>query len=136
MQLRRALDAELDEIAELDLRLVGVHYPFDALPDDTWVIQDRGEIVAYAASKPSELLPGYVYLSRCGVIESHRGRGLQRRLIRARLRAARRDGLIGAYTYTVLDNPPSANSLISEGFRLFDPGEGWRRDVLWWRKAL
>ena len=45
-----------------------------------------------------------------------RGRGLQRRLIRVRVRHARRIGLRRVYTYVSAPNIASMKSLVREGF--------------------
>lgn len=77
-----------------------------------------------------------VYLCRAGVLPYHRGRGLQKRLIQARLNKARKMGMNWAVTDTY-DNPASSNSLISAGFKLYDPSRPWGMEgALYWRKKL
>lgn len=65
------------------------------------------------------------FLCRAGVHPSYRGLRIQRRLIHARLRQARRLGLERCVTYTVADNPMSMNSLIRAGFRIYQPQHAW-----------
>ena len=133
IRIRLAKDAELDEINELDSTLLPPKTWHGQDHDEIWVAIADGHIVGYASIRESELIPGWAYLSRAGVAPDWRGHGLQKRLIRVRLRWAKRRGLIAAYTYTV-DNPASANSLIACGFRQFRPKEFqvWE----WWKKDL
>ena len=110
-------------------RLHGECFPCDSEPPweraDWWLAwDDNGKAIAFAG--------GYVYgpdacyyLVRAGVAEAARGRGLQKRLIRVRLRRAAQLGCKGAYTYTVLSNHASSNSLIRCGFKLFRPSRRW-----------
>jgi len=67
----------------------------------------------------------HVFLCRSGVLPGYRGRGLQTKLIRTRLRHARSIGADGAYTYVSHDNPWSGNNLIRCGFLLFEPTYAW-----------
>jgi GNAT superfamily N-acetyltransferase len=76
------------------------------------------------------------YLYRVGVLEEHRGKGLQQRLIAVREAHARRLG----WTHTITDtteNTPSANSLIRRGYVLYDPKQPWSLPhALYWKKEL
>jgi GNAT superfamily N-acetyltransferase len=76
------------------------------------------------------------YLCRAGVVSSARGLGIQNRLIAVRVRKAKQVG----YNWLVSDtrdNPASSNSLINNGFKLFDPSNPWGySDALYWRKKL
>ena len=58
---------------------------------------------------------------RSGVLSKHRGQGLQKRLIKARIAMARRHGYQEIVTYVLDWNLASANSLIACGFRLYNP---------------
>lgn len=95
-----------------------------------------GEPVAFAGMRPAVTDPCAVYLSRCGVLPGHRGRGLQRRLIAARLRKAQRLGVARAITTTYC-NPASSNNLIHCGFRMYAPDAPWGADgTCYWRRAI
>jgi RimJ/RimL family protein N-acetyltransferase len=75
---------------------------------------------------------GVAYFSAAAVEKWARGGGLQRRMIRVRLRWARRRGLRTVVTYTVKDNYPSIANLIKCGFRFYDPEDPWAgKDVLY-----
>jgi len=76
------------------------------------------------------------YLVRCGVLPSHRGFGLQKKFIRVRIRQAKALGLNWLITSTY-DNPASANSLISCGFKMFNPTNPWMaKHTSYWRLKL
>jgi len=73
-------------------------------------------------------------LTRAGVLASHRGHGLQRRLVRARERHARRRGATQVSSYTHAGNYPSANTLISCGYRLTKHWRSGGSTFLTWSK--
>lgn len=93
--------------------------------------------VAFAGLEPSHRYLQTGYLCRSGVLEGHRGKGLQVRLLRAREAKARKLGWILLRTDTTC-NPPSANSLIKAGYKLFEPTHPWgpSKESLYWRKEL
>jgi GNAT superfamily N-acetyltransferase len=94
---------------------------------------DQGEIVAYCGSIYSK---GICIFNRAWVKKSHRGQGIQRRMIKTRLKAASTFCHI-AITYTTLDNFPSANNLIDCGFRLYLPEYSYGgSDKLYYQKLL
>lgn len=75
-------------------------------------------------------------MNRAGVIPSHRGKGLQTRMIAVRVAKAKRLGWKYVLTYTH-DNCPSANNLIDCGFKLYDPRNPYAADgSLYWRIKL
>lgn len=92
--------------------------------------------IGFAMLKPSFRWQKTGYLARAGVLTDHRGHGLQLRLIRARIKLARTLGYEWLISETI-DNPQSANNLVSAGFRAWHPAanDRWnkRRDVTFWR---
>lgn len=101
-----------------------------------WLVYDRKEAVGFAGLVPSSMGFGIGYLKRSGVIHTHRGHGLQRRLLRVREAKAKREGWSTLITDTT-DNIHSANNLISAGFKLFRPEAPWGYQTsLYWRKDL
>ena len=108
-----------------------------AFPDGmTWGAYDGQRLVGYAVMAPSQTWQATGYLSMAGVHQDYRGRGLQKRLIRARVRHAKRIGWKYVITYTI-DNPPSENSLISCGFRRYSPADPYvKGTVNYWRKLM
>lgn len=101
--------------------------------------------LAYSASKEPVAFAGIVpafsfdnggYLVRSGVLPSHRGHGLQKRLLKVREQKAKRNGWNIVVTDTTY-NLASSNSLISCGYRLFKPARPWAfPESLYWRKAV
>jgi GNAT superfamily N-acetyltransferase len=127
---------DLDLIIDLDRQI----FPADAklqgpqfLDSEWWVVRDSfGEPVAFAGAHkdtgpgdfqaPDGRPPGCwinteVALVRSGVLKGHRGRGLQARLVRARLAWAAKVEATMVSTYTSTQNIASMRALISCGFR-------------------
>jgi GNAT superfamily N-acetyltransferase len=111
-------------------------------PSDTttgwwWIVYDALNLpCAFAGLIPSVRWTDTGYLCRAGVLSSHRGQGVQKRLIRARVRQARALGWNWLITDTY-QNPASSNSLISTGFKLFEPTKPWGANgTLYWRLKL
>ena len=113
------------------------------LPEDTPYKTDRGHWwIAYAEDGKPVGFAGIVrstrwtdtgYLCRAGVLDGFTGHGLQKRLIDARLRQARKLGWNWCITDTT-DNPASSNSLISCGFKLYTPSNPWSfKNALYWK---
>lgn len=101
-----------------------------------WLAYDSDAPVAFAALVPAQGAPETGYLKRCGVLVSHRGLGLQRRLVRVREARARRLGWKRMVTDTT-DNICSTNNLIRCGYRLFTPEVKWAwPESLYWEKQL
>ena len=95
-----------------------------------WVILDKDKIIAYCGSIYSESICIFI---RAWVDRKYRGKGLQSKMIKARLKAAK--GCKSVITYTTTDNIPSANNLIKNGFLLYDPAYAYAgRDKLYFIK--
>ncbi len=138
ISIRRVpLDSDLlPDILQLDRETLPEAKP--ALNTDWWGAYwgHFDDLVAYAGGRA--LPSGAYFLSRAGVLESHRGQRLQLKLIRARVRFARAQGFPRIVTYTVPHNAPhnapSMNSLIHAGFRTYDPDVYWAGEsVVYWR---
>jgi len=102
-----------------------------------WLVHSEDNVpVAFAGLVPSLRWLDCGYLCRAGVLPAHRGQGIQKKLIRVRVRQARALGWNWLVTDTH-DNPASANSLIARGFKLFDPTKPWgATGTLYWRLKL
>lgn len=100
------------------------------------VVDGLEEPVAVAGMCHSALEEGTFYLNRSCVMAPHRGNGLQKKLIMARV--ARAKELKGTYaTSDSFENPPSANNLINCGFRAYWPASKWRIEgSMYWRLKL
>lgn len=163
IRIRLAGDEDLEEIEAMDRRLIDNGAP----TDDTVfhvaeLVQPRAlmptivaaglykqaraagvdrEIVAYGGHRLPPDFPGTAFLSRSGVLPECRGVGLQKALLRARIRYLKRHHpeVSHALTYTMVTNAASSNSLIACGFKLWRPetGDWWvGPEVNYWRKAL
>jgi GNAT superfamily N-acetyltransferase len=137
MRLRRAVTAaDHDGIADLQIQTLPSDKPLDSCVGDWWLIYHDGEPVAFAGMKLSRLWVDCQYLCRSGVVPAHRGKGLQRRLIKVREHYARQAGMNWLITDTT-QNPASSNSLMACGFRLYEPAAPWgNRYTLYWRKRI
>lgn len=133
--------------AETIAHMLATHFSGDAGTRPTtfigmtwWIafeVVDGLEIAAGCAGMcHSAIEEGTFYLGRCCVEPPHRGHGLQRKLILARVARARE--LKGvACTSDTNDNPPSTNNLIAVGFRAYRPGYQWRGEgTVYWRLPL
>ncbi len=122
-------------------RLQRICLPYDHLYDTTtgfwWSAADTsGNDVAFAGLVYSSRWSDCGYLCRSGVVPSSRGQGIQKKLIRVRIRQAKAVGMNWLITDTY-KNPASSNSLISCGFKLFDPAVPWGAGgTLYWRLKL
>lgn len=137
----RLTDEARAEVRRLDRILFAEDHEIKADGCWWWIIEDKGEGIAFAGLRPCQLAhnAGLAYLIRAGVRRTHRGRGLQRDLIRARIRMARRHGFTELVTYVMAYNVASANNLISCGFKLYRPAnpEDWGgKTALYFRKPL
>lgn len=107
-------------------------------PDVGWwfIIWNGPTPVAFAGLTHGSRGANYGYFIRAGVLRSHRGHGLQRRLIKARLRQATELGLDYVVTDTT-DNPWSGKNLQKSGFSPYEPREKWGlSNTIYWRKSL
>lgn len=128
-----AIDAEL---YRLQKRCLPGDTRYDVRDGFWWIAYHGDTPVGFAGIVASSRWLETGYLCRAGVLEEHRGHGLQKRLIRVRLDLAKRVGWQWVLTDT-RQNPPSANSLIACGFKMYDPRHPWAfKDSLYWRKKL
>lgn len=135
-RIRRATAADALVLLDLQRQCLDSDAPLGfADASHWWLAFDAGRPVGFAAAKRSHRWTDAWYFSRAGVLPTAQGQGLQKRLIRARLRAAKAAGMAWAITDTTLDNAPSINSLIGCGFKSYRPLEPWAlRRSIYWRK--
>lgn len=114
-------------------------FPADEMPDFKkgywWISYDGDEAVGFCGLTHVAFWDSAGYLSRCGVVFTHTGKGLQRRFINVRIQKARKVGwswLISATRQNVL----SSNNLIRCGFKLYNPNYEWLdgHSLYWIRK--
>lgn len=135
-------------VRKVDIRVPSVQTTLNflqkkILPEDIPYKTDRGHWwIAYAEDGKPVGFAGIVrstrwtdtgYLCRAGVLDGFTGHGLQKRLIDARLRQAKKLGWNWCITDTT-DNPASSNSLISCGFRIYTPSNPWSfKNAIYWK---
>lgn len=129
---------DLAPLQELDRKVMG---PAGPLSDyHMWWAgrTSNGQLVAYCGLRIYWLEDEKRgFLSRAGVAESHRGQGLQRRMIQLRERKARAEQVSRLVTYTAADNLASANNLIRCGYLLYTPSCEWGvKGALYFYKLL
>ena len=101
-----------------------------------WIATKDGVDCGFAGLVYSSRWSDCGYLVRCGVVPNCRGQALQKKFIRVRIRQAKALGLNWLITSTY-DNPASANSLISCGFKMFNPTNPWMtKHTSYWRLKL
>jgi GNAT superfamily N-acetyltransferase len=114
--------------------------PFDKPYDTThgywWIAVKDGVDIGFAGLICSPWWSDCACLVRCGVVSDYRGQGLQKKFIRVRIRQAKALKMNWIVTST-FDNPASANSLISCGFKMFNPSKPWMtKHTSYWRLKL
>lgn len=125
-----------DDLARLQRLTLPHDKPYDPRKAAWWIAYIDGAPAAFGGITTSRQWADCMYLCRAGVAPAYRGHGLQRRMIWVREAHARRVGATWVVTDTT-DNPPSSNSLIACGYRLFDPSRPWGgRTTLYWRKRI
>jgi predicted acetyltransferase len=103
---------------------------------DVWLVAKSGKHFAGFAGIRF-LYDDIWYLCRAGVMPKFQGRGLQKTLIKSRISAAKALGAKTIITDCTIVNYASANSLISCGFKLFEPNINWALDnSIYWRLDL
>ena len=134
--IRRARKSDYFSIIALQAVCLPHDDPLDPDTGVWWVVDGGSGLAAFAALHPSQQWGDTQYLSRAGVAPEFRGKGLQRDLIRVRLRYARRLRANWCVSDTS-DNPASANNLIACGFTMFRPTRPWGLPTsLYWKRKL
>jgi predicted acetyltransferase len=110
--------------------------PYETSHGYWWIATKDGVDCGFAGLVYSSRWSDCGYLVRCGVVPNCRGQALQKKFIRVRIRQAKALGLNWLITSTY-DNPASANSLISCGFKMFNPTNPWMaKNTSYWRLKL
>ena len=140
MQIRRVNTRNPDvqkTLLDLQKRCLPHDVPMATDSGYWWICYDvYGNELGFAGLIASVRWANTGYLCRAGVVPSNRGHGIQKKLIRVRIKQAKALGWKWLITDTYR-NPPSSNSLISCGFKLFDPSYLWGvRETLYWRKKI
>jgi GNAT superfamily N-acetyltransferase len=135
------VDTRQPEVVQLLTLLQKACLPHDKIYPITqgyWhvVYSQDDEAVGFGGVVPSTRWSDTMYLCRAGITRTHQGQGLQKRLIRQRLKVAKKLGMNWVISDTN-QNPASANSLIAIGFKMFEPTIPWgAKGTLYWRLNL
>ena len=124
-------------LSELQRLCLPSDIPYDTNTGYWWTATNAlGALVGFAGLVYSSRWGDCGYLCRAGVVPSSRGQGIQKKFIRVRIRQAKAMNLKWLVTDTY-HNPASSNSIISCGFKLFDPSVPWgAKGTLYWRLKL
>lgn len=134
------LDTSDEKIVKVLKKIHGSTFEEDVdlpLEDLMWGLFDKKTkaLVGYAAMGFSKHKDQAAFTA-CAIKKSYRGHGFQKRLIRHRIKEAKKMGIPRIVTHTVY-NPPSENSLISCGFKLYRPRVEWAGEYAnYWYKTL
>lgn len=135
--IRRATPDDVEPIEVADR----VCFPFDKAymfaweKNVSWVAYEKDELVGYLSAHP--LRNGVWFFSRVGVMPSHRGQGLQRKLMAVMERHGRREGWREIVTYTVGRNGFSTANILASGYRTYEPRKSYVGfEVVHMRKKL
>jgi len=131
----KVLNADLyQRVQDLDKKIFfGCNNEF--LENREWwvLLNNRETIIAYCGSIYASDICIFI---RAWVKRTNRGKGLQKKLIDIRLRAAKKNSSV-AITYTVKENCPSINNLISKGFKIYIPEYTYGgKEMLYWKKTI
>ena len=130
------LDSVQTRLSVLQKKCLPYDKPYDTNHGYWWIATQDGVDCAFAGLVCSPWWTDCGYLIRCGVVPDMRGQGLQKKFIRVRIRQAKALKMNWVITST-FDNPASANSLISCGFKMFDPTNPWMtKHTSYWRLKL
>jgi GNAT superfamily N-acetyltransferase len=130
------LDSVQTRLSVLQKKCLPYDKPYDTTHGYWWIATSNGVDCGFAGLVYSSRWSDCGYLIRAGVVPNYRGRGLQKKFIRVRIRQAKTLKMNWLITSTY-DNPASANSLISCGFKMFNPSQPWMaRHTSYWRLKL
>ena len=130
------LDSVQTRLSVLQKKCLPYDKPYDTNHGYWWIATQDGVDCAFAGLICSPWWSDCAYLIRCGVVPNCRGQGLQKKFIRVRIRQAKALKMNWVITSTY-DNPASANSLISCGFKMFNPTKPWMaKHTSYWRLNL
>lgn len=121
-----------EQVIELDYKVFSGCNDEFKLNRDWWVVVSGNKIIAYCGCGFTE---GLCIFVRAWVHKDYRGQGLQKKMIKLRIKSAYDCHM--AITYTSIDNYPSVNSLISQGFKFYSPEYAYGgREMLYFQKPL
>lgn len=97
-----------------------------------WILWDSGKVAGFCMAEHLEH-ENSLLLLRAAVKPEYRGRGLHTRMIKSRIKYARKIGCTSVLTYTTRDNMRSYNNLQDMKFRLYEPEYYYAgREFIYW----
>jgi len=127
---------KVDQIRELHARI----FPQDDKDildtDELWQIaDDNNELVGFCSARVLD--KEIIYFNWAGLLEKAWGQGLHKRMIKARVRWAKKNGFKYAITYTIIENIQSSKNLLKTGFELYIPDFEWGNEkCLYFRRKF
>ena len=112
-------------IRALEARCFPEDEPYDIAGAIWWLVKVGDFPIGYAGLKPLPYEKDVGFLCRAGILSNYRGQGLQRKLIKLRIKEAQKLGLKQLVTYTTTDNYASITNLLNQGFRFYSPENPW-----------
>lgn len=134
--LGRVLNEDLYlRVQELDQKVFfGCNNEFHVNREWWAILNKRGQIVAYCGSIYANNICIFI---RAWVKKTYRGKGLQKKLIDIRLRAAKNLACHTAITYTIKENCASINNLIAKRFKIYIPEYAYGgKEMLYWKRLI
>lgn len=107
----------------------GDHWPNDKL-NAYWLVYDKSKPVGFAVCRPVRSDDGTVFLSRAAIFPKYEGRGIHKKLIKARLRWCKGKGYSKVITYCTWDNVKSLRNLLQCGLRPYMPSDLWAGEYM------
>jgi len=134
MKIRRT--NKISEVKELH-KIIFPSDDLDILEEDIlWIVKnDKNENVGFCSLRilDNEI----VYFNWAGLIEEAWGYGLHKRMIKTRLRWAKKHNYKYAITYALIDNIQSSKNLLKAKFELYIPDYEWGDEkCLYFRRKL
>jgi ribosomal protein S18 acetylase RimI-like enzyme len=101
-----------------------------------WIVFQGQEPVGYCSVNQSIYDENALFLSSAGILPEHRGNKLHKRMIKARIRFAKKHGYKRVVTYTAAWNDQSYMNLQKYGFKIYFPEEEDGQIFLHWEYQL
>lgn len=110
--------------------------PIDDIQDHSWFLAKIGtQVVGWSGYKIKSEEEVEIY--RTGVLPAFQNQGIKRKMVRAMERHAKGRGYLIMKSYCDIDNVTSANSLISSGYKLYNPATPYCDGPwIYWKKRL
>ncbi len=109
---------------------------FDTIKHSTyWLVWHNDRPVGFCSVRKCDR--EILFLSRAGLLDAARGKGLHKRMIRTRIRWAIKEGYGKLITYTTIDNIQSSSNLEKCGFKRYLPDYAYAgKNVLYYMRDL